>query len=73
MNPQWQKTTLTNAPWGKSKKTKIDIECTFAAPTPHGGSLSASDFDKSKWEIMYPLFVEEGLVGPFECVNREDA
>jgi hypothetical protein len=38
-----------------------------------GGSLSAADFDKSKWEIMYPLFVEEGLVGPFESVNRKDA
>jgi hypothetical protein len=29
---------------------------------PHSGSLSAIDFDKSEWEIMYPLFVEEGLV-----------
>jgi hypothetical protein len=43
------------------------------APTPRGGSLFAADFDKSEWEIMYPLFVEEGLVVPSECVNRKNA
>jgi hypothetical protein len=29
-----------------------------------GGPLSAFDFDPSEWEIMYPRFVEEGLVDP---------
>jgi hypothetical protein len=73
MNPQWWETALTNALRGKSKKMKIDVKRAFAAPTPRGGSLSAGDFDKSEWDIMYPLFVEEGLVGPSECVNRKDA
>jgi hypothetical protein len=45
----------------------------LAAPTPRGGLLSATDFDKSEWEIMYPLSVEEGLIGPSEYVNRKDA
>jgi hypothetical protein len=45
----------------------------LSVPTPHGGSLSAANFDKSEWEIMYPLFVEERLLGPFKCVNRKDA
>jgi hypothetical protein len=51
----------------------IDAEPALATPMPCGGSLSASDFDKSEWEIMYPLFIEEGLVGRSECVNRKDA
>jgi hypothetical protein len=51
---------------------KIDAERALAVPTPCGGSLSAIGFDKSEWEIMYPLFVEEGLVGPSDCVNRKD-
>jgi hypothetical protein len=72
-NPRWQKTALTNAPRRKSKKTKIDAERALAVPTPRGGSLSTADFDKSEWEIMYPSFVEEGLVGPSECVNRKNA
>jgi hypothetical protein len=71
-NPQWWKTTLTNAPQRKSKKMKIDAEHALAAPMPRGGLLSATDFDKSEWEIMCPLFVEDDLVGPSECVNRED-
>jgi hypothetical protein len=37
-----------------------------------GGSLSATDFDRTKWEIMYPLFVEEGLVNHSERANRGD-
>jgi hypothetical protein len=73
MNPRQQKTALPNAPRTKSRKTKIDVDRALAAPMLRGGSLSAADFDKSKWEIMYPLFVEEGLVGPFESVNRKDA
>jgi hypothetical protein len=73
MNPRWQKTALTNSPWRKCKRTKIDAECALAAPMPCSGSLSTADFDKSEWEIMYPLFVEEGLIGPSKCVNRKDA
>jgi hypothetical protein len=72
-NPQQNKTTLTNTPQRKSKKTKIDVEHALAAPTLRGGSLSTADFDKSKWEIMYPLFVNEGPVIPSKCVNRKDA
>jgi hypothetical protein len=37
------------------------------------GALSAVDFDKYEWEIMYPLFVEEGLIDLSECVNMKDA
>jgi hypothetical protein len=56
--PLQQKTALTSA---------------LVAPTPRGSLLSATDFDKSEWEIRDPLFVEEGLVDPCECVNRKDA
>jgi hypothetical protein len=41
---------------------KINAECALAAPSPRGGALSTTDFDPTKWEIMYPCFVEEGLV-----------
>jgi hypothetical protein len=43
------------------------------APTLCGGSLSAADFDRSVWKIMYPLFVAEGLIDPSERVSRKDA
>jgi hypothetical protein len=55
----------------KSKKTKIDAERGLAAPMLRGGLLSTADFDKNKWEIMYPHFVKEGLVDPSEHVNRK--
>jgi hypothetical protein len=42
-------------------------------PTPRGGLLSAANFDKSEWEIMYPCFVEEGLIDSSEHVNRKGA
>jgi hypothetical protein len=51
---------------------KIDARRALAVPLPRGGSLSTADFDKSEWEIMYPLFIEEGIVDPSECVNRKD-
>jgi hypothetical protein len=73
MNPRRQKTALTNPLRRKSKKTKIDAERALAAPTLRGGLLSTTDFDKYEWEIVYPLFVEEGLVSPSECVHRKDA
>jgi hypothetical protein len=37
-------------------KTNVDAEHALVAPISHGGSLSTADFDRSKWEIMYPLF-----------------
>jgi hypothetical protein len=52
---------------------KIDAERALAAPTSHGGLLSTANFDKSEWEIMYPLFIEEGLVDSSERVNGKDA
>jgi hypothetical protein len=53
--PWWQKSRLTSAPLRKSNKTKIDVERALAVCTPCGGSLSASYFDRSEWDIMYPL------------------
>jgi hypothetical protein len=50
---------------------KVNTGSTFAAPSPHDGALSAADFDRSEWEIMYPRFVEEGFVGPFDRVNKK--
>jgi hypothetical protein len=47
---------------------KINVE-PLAAPSPHDGALSATDFDRSEWEIMYPHFVE-GIVGPYDRVNK---
>jgi hypothetical protein len=61
-----------SAPWRRSKKAEIDTRHGLVKPMLRGGSLCATDFDKSEWEIMYPLFVEEGLVDPSECVNRKD-
>jgi hypothetical protein len=57
----------------KSKKSNIDVERALTAPASRGGSLSATDFDRSKWEILCLLFLEEGLVDLFECVNRNNA
>jgi hypothetical protein len=71
-NPRRWKTMLASASWGKSKKTKIDAKHTLAVPTPRGGLLSTADFDKSEWEILYPLSVEEGLIDSFERVNLMD-
>jgi hypothetical protein len=50
--------------------TTVDVERALDMPTSHSSSLSAIDFDRSEWEIMYPLFVAEGLVDPFEHVDR---
>jgi hypothetical protein len=38
-------------------------------PSLAGSSLSAMDFDKSEWEIMYPRFVESGLVASSEHID----
>jgi hypothetical protein len=37
-----------------------------------GGTLPAADFDESEWEIMYPRFVEEGLVDHSNRVNKKN-
>jgi hypothetical protein len=39
---------------------------------PHGGQLSTADFDQSEWEILYPHFVEEGLVDPSNRANKKN-
>jgi hypothetical protein len=41
--------------WKRSKKAKVDVERALEMLAPHGGSLSTVDFDRSEWEIMYPL------------------
>jgi hypothetical protein len=67
---RWQKIAPNGAPQKRSKKAKVDVECALEMPAPCGDSLSIADFDRSEWEIMYPLFVAEGLVDPSEHVNR---
>jgi hypothetical protein len=42
------------------------------APLPRGGQLSAADFDQLEWEIMYPRFIEEGLVDPSNRANKKN-
>jgi hypothetical protein len=69
--PRRQKTALPGSLQRKMKKTKIDDERGLAAPTSCSGSLSAADFDKNEWEIMYRRFVEEGFVDPSKHVNRK--
>jgi hypothetical protein len=64
---------FTSASQRKSKNTKVDTECTLVMPNPRSGSLSAADFDRSKWETMYPPFVEEGLIDPSKHVSQKDA
>jgi hypothetical protein len=51
---------------------KISTECVLAMPSWLGDTFSAVDFDQSEWEIVYPHFVEEGLVDPFGRVNRKN-
>jgi hypothetical protein len=56
----------------KSKRVKINAECTLTSPLLRGDALFAADFDHSEWEIMYPHFVEEGLVDPSDRVNKRN-
>jgi hypothetical protein len=67
-----RKAALTDAPRKRSKEAKVDVNRALGAPTPRDGSLLATDFDKSEWEIMYPLFVAEGLIDPSVHVNRRN-
>jgi hypothetical protein len=64
---------FASAPRRKSKKMKIAAEHALPMPIPCCGSLSTTDFNRSEWEIMYLLFVEEGLIDPSECVSRKGA
>jgi hypothetical protein len=52
---------------------KVDAERALVVPILRGGSISAADFDRSEWEIKYPLFVEEGLIDPSKHVSQKDA
>jgi hypothetical protein len=54
-------------------KTKVDAERALVVPTLCRVSLSTANFDRSEWEIMYPLLVTEGLVDPFKSVSPKDA
>jgi hypothetical protein len=51
---------------------KVDIDCALAATAAHDGPLLAVGFARSEWEIVYPLFVAEGLVDTSARVNRKD-
>jgi hypothetical protein len=51
---------------------KINAERTLVALSPCGGTLSAADFNQSEWEIIYPRFVEEGLVHPSDGVKKKN-
>jgi hypothetical protein len=53
-------------------RVKINAECALAAPSSCGGALFAADFNQFKWEIMYPRFIEEGLVDPSDRVNKKN-
>jgi hypothetical protein len=43
---------------------------TTSVPLLRGVPLLAGDFDQSEWEIIYPHFVEEGIVDPPEHTNK---
>jgi hypothetical protein len=51
---------------------KIDIDRALAVPAAQDGTLSTAGFDRSKWEIMYPLFIAKGLIDTYARVNRKD-
>jgi hypothetical protein len=50
---------------------KINAEHALAAPSTHGDMLSAADVDESEWEMMYPHFLQEGLVDRSDCVKKK--
>jgi hypothetical protein len=44
---QRRKPALSCAPWKRSKKAMVDVECALEMPAPRGISLSVADFDRS--------------------------
>jgi hypothetical protein len=69
---RWRKAAPTDAPQKRSKKAKVYVDRALAASTPCSGSLLTADFAKSEWEIMYPLFMAEGLIDSPACVIRQN-
>jgi hypothetical protein len=39
---------------------KVNVEHALEIPTPYGSSISAANFDRFEWDIMYPLFSSRG-------------
>jgi hypothetical protein len=75
--PSWRsrqrKPEGVDVPCRRSKRSKKNAaEDASMAPLLCGGPLSVADFDQSIWEIMYPCFVEEGLVVPPGHVNMKN-
>jgi hypothetical protein len=71
--PHRRKPEGVDVPCGRSQMTKkVDAECASATPLLRDGPILAADFDLSEWEIMYPHFVEEGLVDPPGHVNKKN-
>jgi hypothetical protein len=56
----------------RSKKANVDIDCALATPAARDDPLSAASFARSECEIMYLLFVVEGLIDTSARVNRKD-
>jgi hypothetical protein len=67
---RWSKPAPPKPLRKKCKKMKVDINRALAAPTSQDNSLLAAGFERSEWEIMYPLFVAKGIVDTSACVNR---
>jgi hypothetical protein len=72
IRPHRQKPAAIGTSQRRSKRARINVERALEAPAPHSGMLSTANFDQSEWEIMYPMFVEEGLTDPSEYVNRRN-
>jgi hypothetical protein len=71
--PLQRKTEDVDVPHGRSERTKkVAAETASVAPLLHDGPLSATNFDQSKWEIMYPRFIEEGLVDAPGRANKKN-
>jgi hypothetical protein len=63
--PRHPRSMGREAPRRRSRRVKMIVTGGNAAASSLGGDpLSVVDFDQSEWEIMYPCFVESGLVDP---------
>jgi hypothetical protein len=68
--PRRWKSADREAPFGRSRRVKKTvIRGRVAVSSLCGGPLLVADFDQFEWEIMYPHFVESGLV---DAPNRMD-